>query len=146
MNKIYNLVRNKIYYINTQEDSNEYTYDKEGYDKEGFNGEGYDREGFNREGYDKSGYDRERFNREGYDRAGIIKKEYDKYKRQKKQGEGLKIITLKQMLSRLPVLLAQIHAGNNSLKLKNEIRRLLYSLYRSKMISKTVYNNLIATM
>ena len=50
------------------------------------------------------------------------------------------------MLSRLPVLLAQIHAGNNSTKLKNEIRQLLYSLYRSKKISKTVYNNLIATM
>ena len=50
------------------------------------------------------------------------------------------------MLSCLPVLLAQIHAGNNSAKLKNEIRQLLYSLYRSKKISKTVYNNLIATM
>ena len=64
----------------------------------------------------------------------------------KKQGEGLKIITPKQMLSRLPVLLSEIHPGNNSTKLKNEIRQLLYSLYRSKKISKTVYNNLIATM
>ena len=50
------------------------------------------------------------------------------------------------MLSRLPGLLAQIHAGNNTAKLNNEIRQLLYSLYRSKKISKTVYNNLIATM
>ena len=65
---------------------------------------------------------------------------------QKQQGKGLKIITPKQMLSRLPVLLSEIHAGNNSAKLKNEIRQLLYLLYRSKKISKTVYNNLIAIM
>ena len=63
-----------------------------------------------------------------------------------KQGTGLKILTPKQMLSGLPILLAEIHAGNNSTKLKNEIRQLLYSLYRSKKISKTVYNNLIATI
>ena len=50
------------------------------------------------------------------------------------------------MLSRLPVRLSEINAGNNSAKLKNEIRQLLYSLYRSKKISKAVYNNLIATM
>ena len=64
-----------------------------------------------------------------------------------KQGQGLKILTPKQMLSRLPILLAQSHAeNNNSAKLKNEIRQLLYSLYRSKKISKTVHNNLIATI
>ena len=50
------------------------------------------------------------------------------------------------MLARLPTLLAQIKAGNNSLELKNEIRQLLYSLYRSKQISKIVYKNLIATI
>ena len=44
------------------------------------------------------------------------------------------------MLSRLPVLLSEIHAGNNSTKRKNEIRQLLYSLYRSRKISKAVYN------
>ena len=58
-------------------------------------------------------------------------------------GKGLKILTLQQMFTRLSILLAQIKAGNNSQKLKNEIRQLLYSLYRSKKISKTVYNNLI---
>ena len=58
-------------------------------------------------------------------------------------GTGLKILTNKQMLNRLPVLLAQIQAGNNSSKLKNEIRQILYSLYRSKVLTKTVYNNLI---
>ena len=58
-------------------------------------------------------------------------------------GIGLKILTNKQMLNRLPILLAQIQAGNNSSKLKHEIRQILYSLYRSKVVTKTVYNNLI---
>ena len=47
------------------------------------------------------------------------------------------------MLSRLPISLAQLQAGNNPNKLKNEIRQLLYSLYRSKNMTKQVYNNLI---
>ena len=47
------------------------------------------------------------------------------------------------MLNRLPILLAQIQAGNNSIKLKNELRQILNSLYRSKELTKTVYNNLI---
>ena len=47
------------------------------------------------------------------------------------------------MISRLPISLAQLKAGNNSEKLKNEIRQLLYSLHRSKNLSKTIYNNLI---
>ena len=42
------------------------------------------------------------------------------------------ILTPNQMLSRLPITLAQLKAGNNSEKLKNEIRQLSYSLYRSK--------------
>ena len=45
-------------------------------------------------------------------------------------GQGLKILTPSQMLSRLPISLVQLKAGNNSEKLKNEIRQLLYSLYR----------------
>ena len=53
-----------------------------------------------------------------------------------KEGKGLKISTNKQMLNRLPILLAQIQAGN-------EIREILYLLYRSKVLTKTVYNNLI---
>ena len=56
---------------------------------------------------------------------------------------GLTILTKEQMLNRLPILLTQIQAGNNSIKLKNEIRQILYSLYRSKVLTKTVYNNLI---
>ena len=57
-----------------------------------------------------------------------------------KEGKGLKILTNKQMLSQLPILLAQIQAGK---KLKNETRQILYLLYRSKTLTKTVYNNLI---
>ena len=63
-----------------------------------------------------------------------------------KKGEGLKIITNKQMFNRLPILLAQIQAGNNSKSLKNELRQILYSLYRSKVLTKTVYNNLIKSI
>ena len=63
-----------------------------------------------------------------------------------KKGEGLEILTNKQMLNRLPILLAQIKAGNNSIKLKNEARQILYSLYRSKLLTKTVYNNLIKSV
>ena len=47
------------------------------------------------------------------------------------------------MLNRLPILLAQIQAGNNSKSLKNEMKQILYLLYRSKVLTKTVYNNLI---
>ena len=61
-------------------------------------------------------------------------------------GSGLKILTPQQIFTRLPILLAQIKAGNNSRELKNEKRQLLYSLYRSKQINKTVYKNLIATI
>ena len=63
-----------------------------------------------------------------------------------KKGEGLRILTNKQMLNRLPILLAQIEAGNNSIKLKNEARQILYSLYRSKVLTKPVSNNLIKSM
>ena len=58
-------------------------------------------------------------------------------------GEGLKIPTPNQMLSRLPITLAQLKAGNNSEKLKNEIRQILYSLYRSKKLTKQLYKSLI---
>ena len=62
---------------------------------------------------------------------------------QEESEEGIKIITPNQMLSRLPISLTQLEAGNNSNKLKNEIKQLLYSLYRSKNMTKQVYNNLI---
>ena len=58
-------------------------------------------------------------------------------------GQGLKILTPNQMLSRLPIFLAQLKAGNNSQKFKNEIRQLLHSLNRSKKVTKTICNHLI---
>ena len=58
------------------------------------------------------------------------------------QGLGLKILTPDQMLSRLPITLAQLKAGNNSEKLKNKIRQLLYSLDRSKKLTKQLYKSL----
>ena len=66
-----------------------------------------------------------------------------RFNKQKQEGQGIKILTPSQMLSRLPISLAQLEAGNNSEKLKNEIRQLLYSLYCSKNITKQVYNNLM---
>ena len=66
-----------------------------------------------------------------------------KFNKQNQEGQGLKILTPNQMLSRLPIYLAQLKTGNNSKKLKNGMRQLLYSLYRSKNMTKQVYNNLI---
>ena len=50
------------------------------------------------------------------------------------------------MLSRLQIILLQLKAGNNSEKLKNEIRQLLYYLYRANKMTKTIYNKLIKTI
>ena len=61
------------------------------------------------------------------------------------KGQGLKILTLDQMLSILPISLAQLKTENNSEKLKNEIRQISYSLYRSKKLTQTIYNSLINT-
>ena len=58
-------------------------------------------------------------------------------------GKGLKILTTNQMLGRLPIYLAQLKAGNNSEKLKNKIRQILYSLYRSKKLTKQLYKKLV---
>ena len=62
---------------------------------------------------------------------------------EEQSGQGLKILTPDQMLSRLPISLAQLKAGNNSEKLENEIRQLLYSLYRSKTLTKNIYKSLV---
>ena len=64
-------------------------------------------------------------------------------KRRNQQGQGIKILTPDQMFSRLPITLAQLKAGNNSQKLKNKIRQLLYSLYRSKKLTKQLYKSLV---
>ena len=77
------------------------------------------------------------------DKIVKIVREILKFNKQKQERQGIKILTPNQMLSRLPISLAQLEAGNNSNKLKNEIRQLLYSLYHSKNMTKQVYNNLI---
>ena len=59
------------------------------------------------------------------------------------EGRGLKVLTPNQMLSRLPISLAQLKSGNNSEKLENEIRQILYSLYRPKKLAKNVYKSLV---
>ena len=59
---------------------------------------------------------------------------------------GLKILTLKQLLQRLPIALAQLKVDNNSENLLNEIRQNVYSLYQSEEIIKKVYNNIIKSM
>ena len=64
----------------------------------------------------------------------------------KQGGKGLKILTPKQILQRLPIALAQIKAGNNSRSLLNEIRQIVYSLYQLKEMTKKVYNNIIKSI
>ena len=65
---------------------------------------------------------------------------------EEQEGKGLKILTPKQMLQRLPIALAQVKAGNNSESLLNEIRQIVYSLYQSKQITKKVYNKIIKSI
>ena len=67
-------------------------------------------------------------------------------KKKKTSGKGHKILTPKQMLQRLPIALAQVKTGNNSENVLNEIRKIVYSLYQSKEITKKVYNNLIKSL
>ena len=62
------------------------------------------------------------------------------------KGTGLKILTPKQMLQRLPIALAQVKAGNNSESFLNEIRQIVYSLYQSKQITQKVYNNIVQSI
>ena len=72
-----------------------------------------------------------------------IVKQILNFNKQNQEGQGLKILTPSQMLGRLAICLAQLKAGNNSEKLKNEMRELLYSLYCSKNMAKQAYSNLI---
>ena len=69
-----------------------------------------------------------------------------KTKYKTKHWAGLKILTPKQMLQRLPIALAQLKAGNTSESLLSEIRQIVYSLYQSKKITKKVYNNIIKSI
>ena len=77
------------------------------------------------------------------DNAKIRSEAIYKSKQNETEGKGLKILTPKQMLQRLPIALAQVKAGNNLESLLNEIRQIIYALYQSKQITKKVYNNII---
>ena len=67
-----------------------------------------------------------------------------KFNQLEQEGSSLKTKqTPKQILSRLLISLAQLKAGNNSEKIKNEIRQGLYSLYRSKKLIKNIYKSLV---
>ena len=59
------------------------------------------------------------------------------------KGTGIKILTPKQMLQRLPIALAEVKSGNNSESLLNEVRQIVYSLYQSKQTTKKLYDNII---
>ena len=62
------------------------------------------------------------------------------------KGKGLKILTPKQMIQRLPIALAQLKPGNNSASLLNEIRQTVYSLHQSNQITKKVYSSIIKSI
>ena len=64
----------------------------------------------------------------------------------KKIAPEIKILTSKKLLTRLPVLLAQIKTGNNSYRLKKEIRQTFYSFYQYNKITKMFYNKLIKSL
>ena len=87
----------------------------------------------------KDNLDRVRF----YDNMPDLESKKFAKQRRNQQGQALKMLTSDQMLSRLLISLAQLNAKNNSKKLKNEIRQLLYSLYRSKKFSKNICKSLI---
>ena len=75
-------------------------------------------------------------------RSGIFRR-LEKSQEGEGVNEQLKILTPNQMLKRLSIALVQVKAGNNSESLLNEIRQIVYSLYRSKEITKKVNNNII---
>ena len=72
----------------------------------------------------------------------IVERILEFYKKSQ-SGQGVKILTPNEMLSRLPISLAQFNAGNDSEKSKNKIRQLLYSLYKSKQLTKNIYKSLV---
>ena len=73
--------------------------------------------------------------------ADIVEKVLDFNKQQKVK--GIRILTPKQMLQRLPIALTQVKASNTSENLLNEIRQIIYFLYREKEVTKKVYNNIM---
>ena len=75
-----------------------------------------------------------------------IVEEIPEFNKQNRLRRGLNILTPDQMLSRSPITLAQLNAGNNSEELKNDIRQILYFLYRSKKLTKNIYESLVGVI
>ena len=75
-----------------------------------------------------------------------IVEEIPEFNKQNRLRGGLNILTPDQMLSRSPITLAQLNAGNNSEELKNDIRQLLYFLHRSKKLTKNIYESLVGVI
>ena len=73
----------------------------------------------------------------------IVLELYLKLNAKQKYEEGLKILSSKQILQRLPIAPAQVKAGKASKNLLNKIRQIIYSLFREKGSTKKVYNNII---
>ena len=80
---------------------------------------------------------------EQLDTKDMLELESEESAAERRNQQRLKILTPDQMLSRLQITLARLKAGNNSQKLINESRQLLYSLYHSKKLTKTIYKHLI---
>ena len=86
---------------------------------------------------------REKVNNFFKDYAEMITDEGCNAKHDETEGTGPKTLTSKQMLQILPIVLAQLKAGNNSI---TEIRHIVYYLYQLKQITKKVYNNIIKSI
>ena len=63
-----------------------------------------------------------------------------------KEGTGLKISTPNKLSTRLSILVAQVNTGNNSNKLKSQIRQIVYFLHQHNNVTKNVYSNLIKSL
>ena len=74
------------------------------------------------------------------------KTKQDETKQNETKGKGLKMLTPKPMLQRLPIALAQVKLSNNSENLLNEIRKIVYTLYQSTEITQKVYKNIIKSI
>ena len=81
-----------------------------------------------------------------YDDYSLMPSEAKNKAKTKTSGKGLKILTPKPLILRLPIVLAQVKAGNNSENALNEIRQIVYSLYQSKEITRKVCNNIIKSI
>ena len=61
-----------------------------------------------------------------------------------KRIEGIKVLTSKLMLQRLPIAVSQVKVDNTSENLPNETLQIIYSLYQAKAIAKKVYNDVMS--